>query len=873
MAANLKQRHELQVPSSSSPPPPVMASLPASTATAGRPPSTFHSINDPSYVRILDTTLRDGEQAPGAAMTTEQKIVIARNLVLLGVDVIDAGFPVSSPEDFNAVKSIADEVGNVQHGGGLGGHVPIIVVVARTLKRDIDAAWAAVSGALRPRIATFIATSEIHMKHKLKKNADEVVAIAREMVTSDKDFVCRIFGEAIKAGARTVIIADTTVGCSLPSEISRLVAYIKAHTPGIENASISLHCHNDLGLANANTLAGIEAGAREVEVTINGIGERAGNAALEEVVMAIKCRKELMGGLYTGVNTKYISAISKMVVQYTGLNVQSYKAIVGANAFSHESGIHQDGILKFRGTYEFISSEDIGLDQTSESGIVLGKLRYLLLFPLPTILCYDACAMAFLPAIIAPTVYPLLALKSSNDPSYVRILDTTLRDGEQAPGGAMTAEQKVAVARNLVLLGVDVIDAGFPISSPEDFNAVKLIAGEVGNIQGGHEPVIMAAARCSKMDIDTAWAALSGARRPRIGTFIATSEIHMKHKLKKSEDEVVAIAREMVAYARSIGFQDISFAAEDSLRSDKDFLCRIFGEVIKAGARTVIIADTVGCSMPSEIGGFVAYVRDHTPGIENAIVSVHCHNDLGLANANTLAGIEAGAREVEVTINGIGERAGNAALEEVVMAIKCRKELMGGLYTGVNTKYLIATSKMVVEYTGLNVQPHKAIVGANAFSHESGIHQDGVLKFKGTYEFISREDIGLDPTSEPSIVLGKLSGRHALKSRLLKLGYDLDGTELDDIFKKFKLLTAKKKNITNDDIEELVCSKSMQSEPIWSLRYLQVMHGTMGFSTAVVKLLNLDGQERIACSMGRGPVDAAYKAIDNIIQVEFRTTN
>ncbi|PKU86449.1 2-isopropylmalate synthase A [Dendrobium catenatum] len=478
--------------------------------------------------------------------------------------------------------------------------------------------------------------------------------------------------------------------------------------------------------------------------------------------------------------------------------------------------------------------------------------------------------MALLPATITATVRPLSALNSSNDPSYVRILDTTLRDGEQAPGGAMTAEQKIAVARNLVLLGVDVIDAGFPISSPEDFNAVKLIADEVGNMRGGHEPVIMAAARCSKIDIDTAWAAVSGARRPRLGTFIATSEIHMKHKLKKNADEVVAIAREMVAYARSVGFQDISFAAEDSLRSDKDFLCRIFGEVIKAGARTVIIADTVGCSMPSEIGGFVAYIRDHTPGIENAIVSIHCHNDLGLANANTLAGIEAGAREVEVTINGIGERAGNAALEEVVMAIKCRKELMGGLYTGVNTKYLIATSKMVVECTGLNVQPHKAIVGANAFSHESGIHQDGVLKFKGTYEFISREDIGLDLTSEPSIVLGKLSGRHALKSRLLKLGYDLDGTELDDIFKKFKLLTAKKKNITDDDIEELVCSKSMQSEPIWSLGYLQVMHGTMGFSTAVVKLLNVDGQERIACSMGRGPVDAAYKAIDNIIQTPMK---
>ncbi|XP_020589067.1 2-isopropylmalate synthase A-like [Phalaenopsis equestris] len=459
---------------------------------------------------------------------------------------------------------------------------------------------------------------------------------------------------------------------------------------------------------------------------------------------------------------------------------------------------------------------------------------------------------------------------SINDPSYVRVLDTTLRDGEQAPGAAMTAAQKIAVARNLVLLGVDVIDAGFPISSQEDFDAVKSIAEEVGSAQGGHVPIICCVARCSKRDIDAAWAAVGGVRRSRVSTFLATSEIHMKHKLKKSRDEVVAIAGEMVAYARNLGFQEVGFAAEDSLRSDKDFLCRVFGAVIKAGASTVIIADTVGCSIPSEIGKLIAYIKANTPGIENAIISLHCHNDLGLANANTLAGIEAGAREVEVTINGIGERAGNAALEEVVMAIKCRKDLMGGIYTGVNTKFISATSKMVAEFTGFNVQPHKAIVGANAFSHESGIHQDGVLKFRGTYEFISREDVGLDPTSESGIVLGKLSGRHALKSRLLKLGYDLDEEKLAEVFKKFKLFTAKKKHITDDDIEELVCSKSVQSQPIWSLADLQVMHGTMGFSTAAVKLINLDGTERIACSGGKGPVDAAYKAINNIMQTPIK---
>ncbi|KAK8940277.1 2-isopropylmalate synthase A [Platanthera guangdongensis] len=468
---------------------------------------------------------------------------------------------------------------------------------------------------------------------------------------------------------------------------------------------------------------------------------------------------------------------------------------------------------------------------------------------------------------------PVYSPSSIADPFYVRILDTTLRDGEQAPGAAMTSDQKLAVARKLLLLGVDVIDAGFPASSPEVFNTAKAIAAEIGNAQGaggGHVPVISAMGRCARRDIDTAWAAVGGAKRPRICTFIATSEIHMKHKLRKSREEVVAIAGEMVAYARSVGFQDISFGAEDSLRSEKDFLCRVFGEVIKSGATTLIIADTVGCSLPSEIGGLVAYIRAHTPGIENAIVSVHCHNDLGLANANTLAGIEAGAREVEVTINGIGERAGNAALEEVVMAIKCRREVIGGFYTGVNTKYISAASKLVVEYTGLNLQPHKAIVGANAFSHESGIHQDGVLKFRGTYEFISREDIGLDVTSEPGIVLGKLSGRHALKSRLSKLGYDLEGEELDDVFKKFKLLTAKKKHITDDDIEELVPGKYPQSKPIWSLGDFQVIHGTMGFSTAAVKLINSDGKERISCSVGKGPIDAAYKAIDSIVKAPIK---
>ncbi|KAG0486654.1 hypothetical protein HPP92_008749 [Vanilla planifolia] len=436
----------------------------------------------------------------------------------------------------------------------------------------------------------------------------------------------------------------------------------------------------------------------------------------------------------------------------------------------------------------------------------------------------------------------------------------------------MTIDQKVAVARNLALLGVDVIDGGFPSASKNDLEALKIISKEIGNPSadgsaiGRHVPVISALSRAKKTDIDTAWEAVRAARRPRTTVFLSTSEIHMQHKLRKSRDEVVALASEMVAYARSIGFDDVCFAAEDATRSDKDFLCRVFTAAMKAGATVVSLADTVGCSLPSEIHNLVSYIRDHTPGVENIILSVHCHNDLGLAAANTLAGIEGGAREVDVTINGIGERAGNASFEEVVMAIKCRKELLGGVYTGINTKYIYQTSKMVENYTGLHLQPHKAIVGANAFCHESGLHQDGVLKYRGTYEFISREDIGMTDTNENGICLGKLSGRRGLRAQLLKLGYDVSGTELDEAFMKFKDLTAKKKHITDDDLERLVCSKTSLSQPMWSLGCLQVTHGTIGFSTAAIKLISSEGKEKIACSVGKGPIDAVYQAIDSIVK-------
>ncbi|PHT40202.1 2-isopropylmalate synthase B [Capsicum baccatum] len=458
-----------------------------------------------------------------------------------------------------------------------------------------------------------------------------------------------------------------------------------------------------------------------------------------------------------------------------------------------------------------------------------------------------------------------------SDPKYVRIFDTTLRDGEQSPGATMSTKQKLEVARQLAKLGVDIIEAGFPASSDADFEAVKLIAEEIGNDEQGylgHVPVICGLSRCNKRDIDKAWGAVKYAKKPRIHTFIATSEIHMKYKLKMSKDEVVEKATSMVAYARSLGCDDVEFSPEDAGRSDREFLYHILGEAIKAGATTLNIPDTVGYTVPSEFGQLIADIKANTPGIENVIISTHCQNDLGLSTANTLAGACAGARQLEVTINGIGERAGNASLEEVVMALKCRGEqVLGGLYTGINTQHIIPSSKMVEEYTGLQVQPHKAIVGANAFAHESGIHQDGMLKHKDTYEIVSPEDIGLRRSNEAGIVLGKLSGRHALKSKMLELGYDIDGKELEDFFWRFKSVAEKKKKVTDDDLIALMSDEVLQPQVVWRLGDVQITCGSLGLSTATVKLINTDGQEHIACSVGTGPVDAAYKAVDLIVKV------
>ncbi|KAI8537646.1 hypothetical protein RHMOL_Rhmol09G0040200 [Rhododendron molle] len=456
------------------------------------------------------------------------------------------------------------------------------------------------------------------------------------------------------------------------------------------------------------------------------------------------------------------------------------------------------------------------------------------------------------------------------DPHYVRVFDTTLRDGEQSPGASMTSKEKLDIARQLAKLGVDIIEAGFPAASKDDLEAVKMIAKGVGNEvdENGYVPVICGLARCNKKDIDASWEAVKHAKRPRIHTFIATSEIHMKHKLKKTKEEVIETARSMVSYARSLGCNDVEFSPEDAGRSDREFLYQILGEVIKAGATTLNIPDTVGYTMPDEFGKLIADIKANTKGIENVIISTHCQNDLGLSTANTLAGACAGARQVEVTVNGIGERAGNAALEEVVMALKCRgDQVLGGLYTGINTKQIIMSSKMVEEFSGLHVQPHKAIVGDNAFAHESGIHQDGMLKHKNTYEIISPDDIGLHRSNESGIVLGKLSiNSSALLP--LQLGYDIDSKDLDDLFWRFKAVAEKKKNITDDDVMALVSDVVFQPQVVWKLGDVQVTCGTLGLPMATVRLIDANGEEHIACANGTGPIDSAYKAILLIVKVD-----
>ena len=467
-----------------------------------------------------------------------------------------------------------------------------------------------------------------------------------------------------------------------------------------------------------------------------------------------------------------------------------------------------------------------------------------------------------------------------DDPDYVRIFDTTLRDGEQSPGATLTSQEKLEIAQMLAKLGVDIIEAGFPIASPDDFNAVKQIADTVGNqvFDDGYVPVICGLSRANERDIQVAWDAVKGAKRPRVHTFIATSPIHMETKLNKTPDQVVEIAVKAVAFTKSLGCNDIEFSPEDAGRSDPKFLYRILSEVIKAGATTLNIPDTTGWNMPWEFGALIKQLRENVEGADKVVFSTHCQNDLGLATANSLSGALNGARQLECTINGIGERAGNASLEEIVMALALKGDThfsggpgTGKLYTAINSVHITPTSKMVSEYTGMACQPHKAIVGANAFQHESGIHQDGMIKNKSTYEIMTPESIGLmrgDQQSGAGIVLGKHSGRNAVGTRLRELGYDLDTEKLNAVFARFKQVAERKKGgLEDDDLEALVADQAGLNNLLWSITGLQATTGLSGIPTATVKMRGPDGVERFVAATGTGPVDAVYKAIDQITGV------
>jgi len=399
---------------------------------------------------------------------------------------------------------------------------------------------------------------------------------------------------------------------------------------------------------------------------------------------------------------------------------------------------------------------------------------------------------------------------------YVRIFDTTLRDGEQSPGAAMTSARKLEVAGALSRLGVDIIEAGFPAASPDDLAAVRAIAEHVGrrSVEGrpsDQPPVVCGLARANPRDINLAWEAVSPAARPRIHTFIATSDLHMEHKLRMTRAQVLALVDESVAHARSL-CDDVEFSPEDAGRSEPGFLHEVLAHAVRAGATTLNIPDTVGYTTPDEYGALIAGIVAHVPGVApgDVVVSVHCHDDLGLATANALAGLRAGARQAEVTINGIGERAGNAALEELVMILATRGAAVG-LHTGIDTKQLAGVSRLVSAATGTPVQPNKAVVGANAFSHQSGIHQDGMLKHAGTYEIMRPESVGAMPTR---LVLGKHSGRSALAARLAELGYAFDDTALDHVFARFKSLAERRKAMHDADLHALVRSMSAPANDV-----------------------------------------------------------
>jgi len=433
------------------------------------------------------------------------------------------------------------------------------------------------------------------------------------------------------------------------------------------------------------------------------------------------------------------------------------------------------------------------------------------------------------------------------------IFDTTLRDGEQAPGGSLTDQEKLEVAFQLEKLGVDIIEAGFPIASPGDFKAVAKISKAI------KKGAICALARSLKPDIEAAYNATRNARHPRLHIFLATSKIHLKYKFKKAEEEILKIAVDAVKLGRNL-CSDIEFSPEDATRSEKDFLYRVIESVIKEGARTVNIPDTTGYTYPQEMYALIESIKNNVPNINKAVIAVHCHDDLGLASANSLSGILAGARQVHCTINGIGERAGNASLEEIVMAIKTRKDVFSNFYTGINTKEIFRSSRMINNLTDFVVPPNKAIVGRNAFSHESGIHQDAVLKKRITYEIMDPKDVGI---SSSQLILGKHSGRHAFRERLKALGFHLNEDKLNKAFVRFKEIADKKKNIFDDDLRIIAEDEIRVVKPIWRLISFKVTSGTKIKPSAEVVL---NKKSKVVCgeSSGDGPVDAVFKAIDKV---------
>ncbi|MGB7087957.1 MAG: 2-isopropylmalate synthase [Phormidesmis sp.] len=470
-----------------------------------------------------------------------------------------------------------------------------------------------------------------------------------------------------------------------------------------------------------------------------------------------------------------------------------------------------------------------------------------------------------------PNSTSAIAPDLSSPPGRVLIFDTTLRDGEQSPGATMNVAEKLAVAKQLARLNVDIIEAGFPFASPGDFEAVRTIASEVGTPNG---PTICGLARATKGDIEAAAKAIAPAANGRIHTFIATSDIHMKYKLKKPRAEVLSITEEMVGYAKSFT-DDIEFSPEDAGRSEPEFLYEVLERAIQAGATTLNIPDTVGYLTPTEFGDLIRGIKANVASIDRAVISVHGHNDLGLAVANFLEAVKAGARQLECTINGIGERAGNAALEELVMALHVRRQYYNPFFglppeseaalTSINTRELYKSSRLVSNVTGMLVQPNKAIVGTNAFAHESGIHQDGVLKNRLTYEIMDAQMIGLN---DNQIVLGKHSGRNAFRTRLSELGFELSDQDLNRAFLRFKDLADKKKEISDRDLEAIVSDETLQVAEHFKLGLVQVSCGSNAQPTATITVRMPDGQELTEASVGTGPVDAIYRAINRAVDLE-----